>query len=168
MKYCRACGKQIQDADAFCGACGASQKEKVAVSQGRQWAPREPRNRWVPALETEEGRVRFKKISDAHRKSFQRYLLISLLGFLLAGAMVLFYPSPYSFAPAVVAVISIVLMLEVGWSEREYYSVPGSMDTDGNHRCIFCGNKGIYHHGKYKSYVKYADCSKCKKNLWSG
>ena len=59
-----------------------------------------------------------------------------------------------------------MLVTFYGRSESSYYELPYSRDDDGNHRCVFCGNRGIYRHGEYRSYTKYADCSKCKTNLW--
>lgn len=56
-------------------------------------------------------------------------------------------------------------------THRQYYSIPGSKFDNGDHRCIYCGNRGsngrgIYTHGQYKSHKKFHDCSKCSKNLY--
>ena len=56
--------------------------------------------------------------------------------------------------------------------QSQYYSLPGSRFGDGDHRCIFCGNRakdgrGIYTHGQYKSSTKFHECSKCKKVLFA-
>lgn len=62
---------------------------------------------------------------------------------------------------------SLVFFPFLSRGESEYYALPFSRDAQGNHRCVFCGNRGIYRHGEYKSDTKYADCSKCGKNLWT-
>jgi hypothetical protein len=49
---------------------------------------------------------------------------------------------------------------------RHYYGIPGSRDARGEHRCIHCGNKGIYRKGKYKTDNVYANCSKCQHFLF--
>lgn len=58
------------------------------------------------------------------------------------------------------------LMSFKDFTEEMYYRIPGSRDADGEHRCIHCGHRGIHHHGEYRSNEKFADCSKCKTNLW--
>ncbi len=57
-------------------------------------------------------------------------------------------------------------------NQKEYYTLPGSRFDDGDHRCIYCGRRardgrGIYTHGRYKSDVKFHDCSKCKSLLYN-
>jgi len=51
--------------------------------------------------------------------------------------------------------------------KTEYYSLPGSTTSLGNHRCLFCGGSGIYRHGKYKSNRLFSDCSQCEHPLFS-
>lgn len=53
-----------------------------------------------------------------------------------------------------------------GRNHDQYYSIPGSRNEHGHHRCIFCGNRGIYKHGQYKSNSTWHDCSKCGENLY--
>lgn len=45
--------------------------------------------------------------------------------------------------------------------ESEYYALPHSRDYAAQHRCIHCGNRGIYRKGEYRSTNTYAYCSKC-------
>ncbi|WP_390213924.1 hypothetical protein [Undibacterium danionis] len=53
-----------------------------------------------------------------------------------------------------------------GRNHDQYYSIPGSRNEHGHHRCVFCGNRGIYKHGQYKSNSTWHDCSKCGENLY--
>ena len=55
----------------------------------------------------------------------------------------------------------------------EYYSLPGSKYSNGDHRCIHCGNRASQGRGinvresDQNSSVKLHDCSKCSKNLFT-
>jgi len=48
----------------------------------------------------------------------------------------------------------------------EYYSILGSTNLNGEHRCIYCGARGVYKHGQYKSNITYAKCTKCESYLY--
>jgi uncharacterized membrane protein len=51
-------------------------------------------------------------------------------------------------------------------SSAEYYSFPGARLQNMQHRCIFCGGKGIYIKGLYASNNRYAYCTKCESPLF--
>lgn len=51
-------------------------------------------------------------------------------------------------------------------TRKEYYTIAHSSNEHGAHRCIFCGNRGIYIRGQYKSDVKHSQCSRCGKTLF--
>ena len=73
----------------------------------------------------------------------------------------------YFLAFWVVLVVTVTFMGRDRWlSQAEYYSITGSCDHNGEHRCIFCGNKGIYRQGEYAGNTKYAQCSKCQEALF--
>lgn len=57
---------------------------------------------------------------------------------------------------------------KTGWliGRENYELLIGSKDKQGNHRCIICGNKGIYRKGVYKRSTVYCSCSKCGFGLW--
>lgn len=50
-------------------------------------------------------------------------------------------------------------------SERQYYSLPGS-GSPSNHRCVFCGHRGIYRSTIYKTTTVRHTCSKCRTELY--
>lgn len=52
-------------------------------------------------------------------------------------------------------------------SQKNYYALPHARDEDGEHRCIFCGGRGIYRKGVYKSSTVHSNCSKCQKRLFT-
>lgn len=51
-------------------------------------------------------------------------------------------------------------------TEQYYYTLPGSRDSEKNHKCIFCGNKGIYKSTIYQTNTVVNSCSKCQKPLF--
>ncbi len=51
-------------------------------------------------------------------------------------------------------------------SKGEYYSLAGSRFGNGDHRCIFCGAKGIFRKGVYAADTTLAGCSKCSEPLF--
>ena len=51
--------------------------------------------------------------------------------------------------------------------KAHYYEIAHSRDGQGNHRCIFCGNRGIYKKGQYATQNTHSHCSKCEKLLFS-
>lgn len=52
-------------------------------------------------------------------------------------------------------------------SEKQYYSLVGARDSSGQHRCVWCGNIGIYKRTIYKTTTTVSSCSKCKHELFS-
>ena len=48
----------------------------------------------------------------------------------------------------------------------EYYSIRGSRYANGDHRCVYCGWRGIWRKGEYQGNTTYCRCSKCKKALF--
>ena len=51
--------------------------------------------------------------------------------------------------------------------KKDYTGLPHAVDTGGVHRCIFCGNRGIYRQGQYKTNNTHSNCSKCQKHLFT-
>lgn len=53
------------------------------------------------------------------------------------------------------------------FDSSDYYSLPHSRDASGGHRCIWCGGRGIWRKGQYKSNATFANCSSCKTLLFN-
>jgi hypothetical protein len=51
-------------------------------------------------------------------------------------------------------------------SEIEYRTLPGSTDAAGQHRCVYCGKRGIYRRGAYASNSTWHECTGCRKHLF--
>ena len=52
-------------------------------------------------------------------------------------------------------------------SQKNYYALPHARDEEGEHRCIFCGGRGIFRKGVYNSSTVHSNCSKCQKRLFT-
>ena len=52
-------------------------------------------------------------------------------------------------------------------SQKNYYALPHARDESGEHRCIFCGGRGIFRKGVYNSSTVHSNCSKCQKRLFT-
>lgn len=181
MPFCKKCGTTIGNSDAFCAKCGTSQNDNVANNHTNyQQDNRRPRPPRVNAIDTKEGRARFDEIvseknSDASVKRKKRW---TISAFLLALCLVtvlmsLILKVGILFIAGGILLIASLLMGAHAWdtepdvwTETDYYSIPGSKNAHGEHRCIYCGNRGTYPHGAYASNIQYTDCTKCKKTLW--
>jgi hypothetical protein len=87
---------------------------------------------------------------------------------LALGGLSLWVIRDWWFVPFVALILSInafVYMRRV--RPAEYYAIPHSSDAQGQHRCIFCGNRGIYKKGEYKTNNTHSHCSKCEELLFS-
>lgn len=161
MMHCIKCGGNLSPGARFCGACGAPIDGRATGT-------------WVPAVKTPVGAAAIAAIQE-RKRSVGRAVLsgggLACAG-LVGGTLVFGRSSDALGAASIVALIVLfagtaVYCAVTQWSQQDYYSVPGSRDGTGNHRCLWCGNRGIYKHGEYKTNTKYADCSKCGKRLWT-
>jgi hypothetical protein len=160
MAYCARCGKAVSGVDRFCTSCGAQQQPKRVTNH-------RPHAAWIPALETEAGAAAYKKIAETIDGGRVKFFLASvcfLLGFL--GFLAIGY-NGVAWVFVIFAIGAFILMCSGGWTESLYYTIPGSRDGSGHHRCIKCGNRGIYRSGEYKSNVTHVNCSKCGRHFWS-
>lgn len=68
---------------------------------------------------------------------------------------------------AVVAITGFACYIVTRFTSQNYYSIPHSTDFSNTHRCIFCGHRGIYKQGEYKTKNTHNSCSKCKTHLFT-
>jgi hypothetical protein len=181
MSFCRKCGTELGQVDFFCGKCGmprngnrSNDNTRNQESHQRSKAPR------VNAMETKEGRARFdeivnKKNASASAQRKRRWIIcIFLLSICVASALfasvfqvrVWFLVSGVLFFASLLKGSHALNTAPDYWTQADYYSIPGSRNQQGEHNCIYCGNRGIYTHGAYASSIEYSDCSRCKTTLW--
>jgi hypothetical protein len=57
------------------------------------------------------------------------------------------------------------------FNAAEYYSIPGSRDTNGKHVCIYCGSRGIHKHTNTEygtgNKIVTANCKTCDTVFYS-
>lgn len=179
MKHCKYCGAKIDTNDAFCGKCGANQtgggnakRLEGSLSNNRNERSenrpsRARRSEWIPALRTEAGRAKFTEIETRHAK--RRSTCFAVLGLCALGGVGSLAASFPIFGGlcVVIAFITIFMLMGSHMSEGDYYTIPGSRDDNGKHRCIHCGHVGIYRKGEYKTNNTHAQCSSCATHLWT-
>jgi hypothetical protein len=91
------------------------------------------------------------------------YLVVLIVSFFICGgsllglAIVGFFASMF----AINAFFTTRVVLE-----QFYYTLPSSRDLNGEHRCIFCGNKGIHKSTIYRTSTTVNTCTKCRKELF--
>lgn len=172
MKKCFDCGAELDPTAAFCSECGRKvggkgrapgNDEARQQRKARDEALKKQSDAEVRAL-----RGRIIKAAEARNRVIRPFL-IGLAGMAIVAAVA----KGGVFHPLVgipgVAAIFLYTMQSNGYRwlfSSEYYSITGSTDQDGQHRCIFCGHKGIFRQGQYRSNATYASCSKCKTSLF--
>jgi hypothetical protein len=131
----------------------------------------------VQVGETFDGAATQAALKAIYRRRMGMGLFVA--GAVLIGAAVLCQIGGNAFPPPIVlgggTFISVLIFFgsigSTSISRSQYYSLPGSRFDNGDHRCIFCGNRaqygrGIYTHGQYRSSTKFHECSKCKEELF--
>ncbi len=105
--------------------------------------------------------------------------VIRVLLFLVASVVttLLFVNTDYVIIGIAVSVIAVFAFINTLVSPTryfnavEYYSLPGSRDTNGKHVCIYCGSRGIHKHTntEYKTGNKIvtANCKTCDTVFYS-
>lgn len=174
MSFCRKCGFRVEDGDAFCSKCGTkltTESIQSASSTRRQrgsYHDDNSRKSIVPAMQTTEGRARFEAIEKKYDTRRNVYYSIAIICVILACVIAYQFQGELLWIlPVIIGIIAILIASNLGWTEADYYSIPGSKDSNGEHRCIHCGHRGIYRHGEYKTNNEHAKCSKCKEHLWT-
>lgn len=93
---------------------------------------------------------------------------------LLAGALLIIGAAPHNLGLggacivlAVTAFVAINGFLRLdGVCGAEYRTLPGSTDASGKHRCVYCGHRGVYRSGQYKTSSTWHECTGCRKHLF--
>lgn len=156
---CFYCTTAYTPGAAFCSACGRSLRPKEYSSSPPLVNKKNQICGGYPHPETLDALVALRK---------KRLGQISVL----CGLAVVASAAAAVFFGAIAALFVVVPALGIGFwlyriSSKDYYALPHARDASGNHRCIFCGNKGIYRKGEYKTNNTHRSCSKCQKHLFT-
>jgi ribosomal protein S27AE len=186
-EFCSNCGARQSQRGQSQGHRGQGGRNRVHRNQGDQgeqsWRGGQGggnggQNR-VPAIKTEAGAKAFNAIKDEKRAAADKTKRITLwtlaISFLLAavffglsksagmntGAYTVIFSAVF-----LTALISFFYIGEDSWTEKEYYSIPGSRNSAEKHVCIHCGNLGIHRRTIYGTNYQVSECSKCDATLW--
>ena len=156
---CIDCNTAYTPGAAFCSVCGRSLRPKEHSSSPPLGNQKVQIDGEYLHSETLDALVALRK---------KRLGQISVL----CGLAVVGSAATAVFFGAIAALFVVMPALGIGFwlygiSSKDYYALPHSRDTSGNHRCIFCGNKGIYRKGEYKTNNTHSSCSKCQKHLFT-
>lgn len=152
---CFKCNAECPDGANFCPTCGRSFRKASRAQTPKPRPNPYPHPESMTALAVEQ-----------HRRT--KYVLaLGTVAAIFAGVIAWGISASWPIG-VVCGLISIVLVFSQFNDIRasNYYSIPYSLDSEGEHRCIFCGNRGIFHRGEYRTTNTYANCSKCKEFLY--
>lgn len=165
-KFCTECGHECNSDNKFCSQCGFcfEKDAKISFTKNSKF--------FKPILNPEYFQEHQKLREKKKRKSLSWFLgcaigmFILLVGILFGGSQLISIIS---------CGLGAVIMLICGMnyaenqelSQKEYESLPGAIDSRGEHQCVKCGNKGIHKHSAYKNPTVFSDCSKCGTVLYA-
>lgn len=151
-EFCHKCGCRARAADTPPKYSGGPDLELLAKSRA------------------EHADIQGRILAAANSKT-NKAIVFSVVAFVLLAVSVLDYDGKLNLGHVGAFFVIITLAANFmgryrGLTQAEYYSISGSRRPDGKHRCIFCGNPGIYTQGEYAGSTKYAQCSKCREPLF--
>lgn len=148
---CRGCGESCPDGSRFCLYCGGDMSADATATPQRLCNGSYPH---------QESLIAYARLEASKSKVFG---LVAAAGTMLAtGAYFIHWWLAAVSAILLVGVLTYVRRIRM----KEYYKLPHSRDADGEHRCIFCGNRGVWRRGEYRTDNTHAHCSKCQEHLY--
>lgn len=164
MPRCFDCNSEFKSGDAFCSNCGKSLRSKRLSGENKPVDnyPQKPKPRFP-----------HDDLSVSMRKQTQDRLdrgltLAGCIGVVTFFAIYIGIVSKSWAFPLIMLAINFFVpayMINRNRTYHEYYMLPGSK-IDGQHRCIFCGHKGVYKKGEYRTNNVIASCTGCNAFLY--
>lgn len=156
---CFKCGHENTKGSKFCSNCGKDfHKKKLQVEKETIHSHNYPN---VEAIKLHEEKLKERVYNPIFLWILYIVIVIGVFIF-CAGNIVAFILGALG---ALAFILPFILATKTITPEY-YYSLPGSKNSQGDHTCIFCGNKGIYKSTIYKTTTTINACSKCKKPLF--
>lgn len=170
-RLCYDCAHDLPHEASFCPNCGRHiRKRQERLDEDAKRNDRRAAEELSSSLGREaHERFRADLMREAAKRNPVILAAVSIFGLVAVTSSYLNLGHSISSIFGVLAIICLTLLVNPHrWlSEAEYYSFPGSRFSNGKHRCIFCGGRGIHREGEYKTTNKYARCSKCESDLFS-
>lgn len=154
MMICHECKHDCPDGSNFCPNCGRNFKPKRSAgneggpAQRAEAASNYPNPAFVDSYKSKRREIRNTALTAA--------------AIVLAGGVGYGLVNEYGLLVIASPILALFVYSGLGrFTATNYYAVKGARGQDGEHRCVFCGGRGIYRKGEYRTEKKYANCSKC-------
>lgn len=112
---------------------------------------------------SEDIKLYSEQISKRRMNHFYVWSTIAAIAFTICT---LFYDTSINFIIGFVFILVCLNIFQLKLTKNQYYSLKSSRNKNGEHQCIFCGNKGIYKSTIYKTSSVVHKCSKCQQTLF--
>ena len=111
----------------------------------------------------EESMAAWKQMRQARWK---RVAVVASLWVVLATSLVSIIQNFIAFG--VCLMVSFATLAFVSRIQKKhYYAIPHSRDPQGQHRCIFCGHRGIFLKSQDRANRTHNHCSRCEELLFT-
>ena len=162
---CFECGKPFEAGANFCSRCGRNFHSKTNRRAKSNTARTVFSGPSAAALDGLKG-IKLRRI----RKAKVAATIGAGLACVMGGYLLVYERQPALLILPAILFVMLTVMLHYYTNQvsmSEYRSLPDAIGSDGNIRCIYCGNRGIYKHGEYRSSTVWHDCSKCGQTLFT-
>ncbi|HQZ67337.1 MAG TPA: hypothetical protein PLY87_19745, partial [Planctomycetaceae bacterium] len=113
-------------------------------------------------------------IKEIARQNFRTCITVAVVAVIATVAANAMYPSKLIIGlGSLISLGALAAAFNRTLNERQYYSLPGSRYSNGDHRCIHCGHRGSQgrgirvHQPDQNNSTKFHDCGQCSKNLFN-
>ncbi len=170
MPKCVKCKNELSGTESFCQTCGKKVESRTPSANSNVVPFEQCYKESMAALSVIQ-----KKNEKQSRKALRRSALTFVIGYI--GMAVWFFHKngiekfdiSDAIGFAIAAIVIAIIVNSVNSPDKSsssfYYSIPWSKDTKG-HRCIYCGNLGIYRRTPYRTNTTICSCSKCGRFLY--
>ncbi len=167
MPKCVKCKTDLTGKESFCPRCGKKVDASTSVANDKLFAQQRAESmKALSAIQSSDAAQSYK----AARRAFVTFIISFICIAIWAYTR---KPIGYDFAAALIDAIPAFIIAAIVYSVSSppdmnssiYYSIPWAKDAKG-HRCIFCGNRGIYRSTPYKTNSTICSCSKCRNFLF--
>lgn len=169
MKKCFACGWGNLPTAKFCAECGRNFRVRPRAGMRAQSRPEDRSIGKGACYPHAESIAQWKAMKARKNKASSTAAAIGLsVG--VAAILVAWCADSLAEGIGVAFGIIFITLFVAMWfrqvGSKDYYSVTHAQDIHGQHRCIFCGGRGIWRRTPYKTNSTVCSCSTCKTELF--
>lgn len=166
MAKCFDCNHDFKPGSAFCSNCGRSLKPKTKNPNARENSGRDYAPAPKPRFPHDDLSVTIRQ--QEHKRARMAFWALCGIAPFTIYFIVMGYLHKDWLMAGILFIVNLGLPIYIVERRRtyaEYLALPGS-ELGGNHHCVFCGHKGVYKKGQYKSDVVTATCTGCNAFLY--